>query len=109
MAQKRTVRGHGRGTSEDSALADSQEGAHNGSAAAEQPQAEEVAPTMQRAEELVDRMAERIGHYSGVFGHKILWLSARAREEAEDIWAEAQAMRQQKRQQSADTDNADSA
>jgi hypothetical protein len=61
----------------------------------------EVTPAMQRAEEMVDRMAERIGHYAGVVGHKFLWLVARAREEAEDIWAEAQELRRQKRQPSA--------
>jgi hypothetical protein len=50
-------------------------------------------PTMQRAEELVDRLADRLSHYAGVVGHKLAWLAARAREEAEDIWAEAQALR----------------
>jgi hypothetical protein len=49
---------------------------------------------MQRAEEMVDRIAERIGHYAQVFGHEVLRLGARAREEAEDIWAEAQHIRQ---------------
>jgi hypothetical protein len=50
--------------------------------------------TMQRAEEMVDRIGERIGHYATVIGHEILRLGARAREEAEDIWAEAQHIRQ---------------
>jgi hypothetical protein len=54
---------------------------------------------MQRAEELVDRLGERIGHYFSVFGHNILKWSARAREEAEDIWAEAQAIRERQRKQ----------
>ena len=58
----------------------------------------EMTPAMQRAEEMVDRMAERIGHYAGVVGHKLLWFVARAREEAEDIWAEAQELRRQKGQ-----------
>lgn len=52
-----------------------------------------ASPTMHRAEEMVDHLAERIGHYAGVVGQKILWLFARAREEAEDIYAEAQALR----------------
>jgi hypothetical protein len=52
-----------------------------------------ASPTMQRAEELVDRLAERVSHYASVVGHKLAWLAARAREEAEDIWAEAQAIR----------------
>src|SRR5262249_38190910 len=48
---------------------------------------------MERAEELVDQIAERVGYYTGVVGHQILKLAARAREEAEDIWAEAQSLR----------------
>jgi hypothetical protein len=61
------------------------------------PQApDEPAPTMHRAEEAVDRMAERIGHYAGAVGRAALWLFARAREEAEDIWAEAQSIRESK-------------
>jgi hypothetical protein len=52
-----------------------------------------TSPTMRRAEESVDRMAERVGHYASVIGQKLAWLAARAREEAEDIWAEAQAIR----------------
>jgi hypothetical protein len=62
----------------------------------------ETTPAMQRAEEMVDRMAERVGHYTGVIGHKLLWFVTRAREEAEDIWAEAQELRRQKRQQSSE-------
>ncbi len=52
---------------------------------------------MQRAEEMVDRMGEQIGHYATEFGHSVLRWFARAREEAEDIWAEAQAIREQQR------------
>jgi hypothetical protein len=51
---------------------------------------------MRRAEEMVDRMGERIGHYTTVAGHGILWFAARAREEVEDIWAEAQHIRRRK-------------
>jgi hypothetical protein len=71
--------------------ATSPNGVHDGQA---------TSPATQRAEEMVDHMAERIGHFAGVLGHKLLWLVARAREEAEDIWAEAQSLRRQK------TDNA---
>lgn len=53
----------------------------------------------QRAEELVDRLGEQIGHYVSAFGHSILRWTARAREEAEDIWAEAQAIRERQRNQ----------
>jgi hypothetical protein len=49
--------------------------------------------TMERAEEMVDQMGERIGHYATLVGHGLLKLAARAREEAEDIWAEAQNIR----------------
>jgi hypothetical protein len=54
---------------------------------------------MQRAEEVVDHLGERIGHYATVLGHGFLWLAARAREEAEDIWAEAQNIRRGGRSQ----------
>jgi hypothetical protein len=75
------------------------EGRRNGAAdpSAAQPDGQETtqaaSPTMQRAEELVDRLADRVGHYAGILGHKLAWLAARTREEAEDIWAEAQAIR----------------
>jgi hypothetical protein len=52
---------------------------------------------MQRAEELVDRVGEQVGQYVSAFGHNILKWAARAREEAEDIWAEAQAIRERQR------------
>jgi hypothetical protein len=51
----------------------------------------------QRAEELVDRWGEQIGHCAASFGHSVLKWAARAREEAEDIWAEAQAIRERQR------------
>ena len=59
---------------------------------AEAPESSQ-SPTMHRAEEMVDHLAERVGHYAGVVGQKLMWFFARAREEAEDIWAEAQAIR----------------
>ncbi len=48
---------------------------------------------MERAEEMVDRIAERLSHFTSVWGRKLLRVAARAREEAEDIWAEAQSIR----------------
>jgi len=48
---------------------------------------------MRRAEEMVDRIGQRIGHYASVAGTEILRFAARAREEVEDIWAEAQHIR----------------
>jgi sorbitol-specific phosphotransferase system component IIBC len=53
----------------------------------------------QRAEEMVDRLGEQIGHYVSVIGHNVLKWAARAREEAEDIWAEAQAIRERQHNQ----------
>ena len=78
----------------------------NGPQAQEQPgeqrdgeQASQPAsPAVARAEEMVDRMADRLGHYASVVGNKLLWLAARAREEADDIWAEAQAIRRGRQQ-----------
>jgi hypothetical protein len=52
---------------------------------------------MERAEELADRLGEQVGHYVSSFGHSVLRWVARAREEAEDIWAEAQAIRDRQR------------
>lgn len=52
---------------------------------------------MQRAEELVDHLGEQVGQYVSALGHNILKWTARAREEAEDIWAEAQAIRERQR------------
>jgi hypothetical protein len=51
----------------------------------------------QRAEELVDRWGDQIGQYASSIGHGFLRLFSRAREEAEDIWAEAQAVAQRRR------------
>ncbi|HLJ97666.1 MAG TPA: hypothetical protein VKU02_31180 [Gemmataceae bacterium] len=60
--------------------------------------------TMQRAEELADRLGEQVGQYVSALGHSVLKWVARAREEAEDIWAEAEAIRQ--RQRAADDSSA---
>jgi uncharacterized protein YggE len=51
---------------------------------------------IQRAEELADRWGEQVGQVVSSVGHAFLRWAARAREEAEDIWAEAQAIRQRK-------------
>jgi hypothetical protein len=50
----------------------------------------------ERAEEIVDHLAERLSYYTSTWGRSLLRLAARAREEAEDIWAEAQAIRRSK-------------
>jgi pyruvate/2-oxoglutarate dehydrogenase complex dihydrolipoamide acyltransferase (E2) component len=46
-----------------------------------------------RAEELVDRMGESVGHLASLAGWRILRAAAFVREEAEDVWAEAQSVR----------------
>src|SRR5215469_7146663 len=56
-------------------------------------------PVMERAEEMADRVGERLGHFASLIGRKIVQLVARAREEAEDIWAEAQEIRRRREQQ----------
>ncbi len=53
-------------------------------------------PAMMRAEELVDRLGERVGYFASLLNQRARWAAARAREEAEDIWAEAQSIRRKK-------------
>lgn len=50
-----------------------------------------------RAEELVDKLGERLGYFATLVSQRVEWAVARAREEAEDIWAEAQEVRRNKR------------
>jgi len=47
----------------------------------------------ERAEELADRMGHRLGHVTTLVGLRIRKTAARGREEAEDMWAEAQSIR----------------
>ena len=46
-----------------------------------------------RAEELVDRMGESMGHLASLAGWRLLRAAAFVREGAEDVWAEAQSVR----------------
>ncbi len=62
--------------------------------ATEQPAKQQAA--MMRAEELVDRLGERVGYFASLLNQRARWAAARAREEAEDIWAEAQSIRRKK-------------
>jgi hypothetical protein len=52
---------------------------------------------LEQAEEIVDHLAERIASWTGVWGRKLLRLSSRARESAQDFWAEVQDFRHGKR------------
>ena len=54
-------------------------------------------PATERAEELVDRMARGAGYLASLVGLRVLKGASLAREEAEDIWAEAQSLRQERR------------
>ena len=50
-------------------------------------------PATERAEELVDRVGESFGHLASLAGLRMLKIAAFVREEAEDVWAEAQSVR----------------
>jgi hypothetical protein len=50
---------------------------------------------MTRAEDLVEQLGQRLSHYIALAGFQIQRTTARAREEAEDMWAEAQNIRRQ--------------
>jgi hypothetical protein len=49
---------------------------------------------LDRAEELVDGIAARLSSLASSWGRKLLRLSSRARESAQDFWAEVQDFRQ---------------
>jgi len=53
----------------------------------------EQRPATARAEDAIDQAGERVGQFAALLGRRLQVLAARAREEAEDIWAEAQSMR----------------
>jgi hypothetical protein len=54
---------------------------------------------VERAEQMVDQIAERVGHYTSVVGRQLLRMGMRAREEAEDMWAEARSIRNGRKRQ----------
>lgn len=51
----------------------------------------------ERAEELVDRIGQRVGYVASLAGLRLRRMAALAREEAEDIWAEAQSIHRERR------------
>ncbi len=62
----------------------------------EQPATQQPAtqqPAEQRAEEIVDGVGERVGYFASSMAQRIRIATARTREEAEDMWAEAQSIR----------------
>jgi hypothetical protein len=56
-------------------------------------------PALDRAEEMVDRLGEQLGQYATQAGQVLNRWLARAREEAEDMWAEAQSIRNSRKSQ----------
>lgn len=52
----------------------------------------------EQAEQMVDRAAQRLGQLTATLGHQAQKAAARMREEGEDIWFEAQHLRQQNTQ-----------
>ncbi|HYW09108.1 MAG TPA: hypothetical protein VE913_19265 [Longimicrobium sp.] len=55
------------------------------------------APATARAEQMLDGAGERVGHFAAIAGHRLRTAAALAREEAEDLWAEARHLRDQRR------------
>ncbi|CCF86218.1 hypothetical protein [Nitrolancea hollandica] len=55
-------------------------------------------PEVQHAEEIVNRMGQRVGEWGTVVRHRLRQGVARAREAGEDILAEAQAISQKQEQ-----------
>ena len=52
---------------------------------------------LDRAEEIVDHLAERASALTASGGRKVLWFMSRAREVAEDFWADVQDFRRGKK------------
>jgi hypothetical protein len=70
------------------------------SAASAEPAAagESSSPQVQRAEEMVDRLAANAGQFAQKAKRQLSWFFGRVKEEAEDFWAEAQSIRRGKQQ-----------
>lgn len=61
-----------------------------------EPQDERPDPAAtERAEEMLDRAGEQVGRFASLLSLRLRQVVALAREEAEDMWAEAQSMRRQ--------------
>jgi hypothetical protein len=52
---------------------------------------------LERAEKLADRLAANVAVYASLWGRKLIRLTAHMRETVEDMWAEAQDIRRQKK------------
>ncbi len=69
------------------------QGIDNGVPVSPIPTEPEQRPALKRAEALADRLALQVGVVSTVVTESLKRFFARAREEAEDLWAEAQHIR----------------
>lgn len=49
--------------------------------------------TVERAEEMVDHIAASVSNFTSIWGRRIVRMMSRVKEEAEDIWGEAQSIR----------------
>lgn len=67
------------------------ESAASGSSSTGDPAVEPVATA--RAEGMLDGAGERVGHFAALAGQRLRTAAALAREEMEDLWAEAQHLR----------------
>jgi hypothetical protein len=59
----------------------------------ESPQEQPDSTPTERAEVLVDQLGARFGQWLTSANHQVRKMAALAREEAEDMWAEAQSIR----------------
>jgi hypothetical protein len=57
------------------------------------PVSGEAKARLQQAEVLADRLASQVATFTTAVGRRLAGLAARIREEAEDMWAEAQNVR----------------
>jgi hypothetical protein len=71
----------------------SESGTPPGSNGSENCNGTTAGPQVARAEEIVDRLAARASELTSVWGRRLMRAAARIREEAEDVWAEAQSIR----------------
>ncbi|MBA2443538.1 MAG: E3 binding domain-containing protein [Rubrobacter sp.] len=54
---------------------------------------EEPRSATERADELLDRTGQTVGAFASLAGHHVARIASFAREEVEDLWAEAQTVR----------------
>lgn len=66
---------------------------HTTHASSEPNPAFSEASNVKRAEELVDRIAVQVSGFTANWGRRVVRVLSRVKEEAEDIWGEAQSIR----------------